>query len=66
MTAVTHPKTYGDLFQDATKDPFGTLATAAKRAVYQKMCAHFNVDNDKGIMLEASATLTEITHLFEA
>ena len=66
MTTVTHPKTFGDLFQDATKDPFGTLTTAAKRAAYQKMYAHFNVDDDKGIVPEASATLTEITHLFEA
>ena len=66
MTAVTHPKTFGDLFQDATKDPFGTPATAAKRAAYQKIYAHFNVNDDKGIVPEASATLTEIAHLFEA
>ena len=66
MTAVTNPKISADLFQDATKDPFGTLATAAKRAAYQKIYAHFNVDDDKGIVPEASATLTEITHLFEA
>ena len=64
MTAVTNPKTFSDLFQDTTKDPFGTLATAAKRAAYQN--AHFNVDDDKRIVPEASATLTEITHLFEA
>ena len=66
MTAVANPKTFADLFQDATKDPFGTLATAAKRAAYQKPYAHFNVDDDKGIVPEASATLTKITHLFEA
>ena len=66
MTAVSNPKTFADLFQDATKDLFGPLATAAKHAAYQKIYAHFNVDNDKGIVLEASATLLEITHLFEA
>ena len=66
MTAVTHPKTFGDLFQDATKYPFGMLATAAKCASYQKIYVHFNVDDHKGIVPEASATLTEITHCFEA
>ena len=63
---MTNPKTFADLFQDATKDPFGTLATAAKCAAYRKIYAHFNADKKKGIVPEASATLTEITHLFEA
>ena len=57
MTAVTNPKAFVDLFQDATKDPSGTLATAAKHAAYKKIYARFNVD---------IATLTEIAHLFEA
>ena len=60
MTAVTHPKTFADLCQDATKDPFGTLATPAKRAAYQKIYAYFNADENKGIMPEASATLTAL------
>ena len=58
MTAVTHSKTFGDLFQDATKNPFGTLATAAKRAVFEKIFAHFNVDDDNGIVPEAGSILT--------
>ena len=66
MTAVTHPKTFGGLFQDTTKDPFGTLLTAAKRAAYEKIYAHFNVKDDNGIVREASLVLTKITHLFEA
>ena len=41
------------------------LATAAKRAAYRKIYAHFNADEEKGIVPEANATLTEITHLFE-
>ena len=66
MTAVTNPKTFADLFQDATKNPFSALATAAKRAAYEKIYAHFNVCNNNGIVPEASSILTEITHLFEA
>ena len=66
MTAVINPKTFADLFQDATKDPFGTLTTAAKRAAYQRMYTHFNINDDKGIVPEASSILTEVTHLFEA
>ena len=66
MTAVTNPKTVADLFQEATKDPFGTLATVAKHAAYHKIHAHFNVNDEKGIVPEASGTLKEITHLFEA
>ena len=66
MTDITHPKNFGDLIQDATKDPFDTLAAAAKRAAYDKIYAHFNVDDDNGIVPEASSILTEITHLFEA
>jgi len=66
MTAVANPKTFGELFQDATKDPFGTLATATKHAAYKKIYAHFNAAEEHGIVPEASATLTEITHLFEA
>ena len=65
MTAVPNPTTFVDLFQDATKDPFSTLATAAKRATSEKLYAHFNVDNDNGIVPEAVSILTEITHLFE-
>ena len=66
QTAVTNPKTFADLFQDATKDPFGTLATTGKRAAHRKMYAHFNADEENGIVPEASVTLTETTHLFEA
>ena len=66
MTAVTDPKTFADLFQDATKDPFGPLATAAKHAAYHKIYAYLNVDEDKGIVPKASATLLEVTHLYEA
>ena len=66
MNAVTNPTTFADMFQDATKDPFGTLATAAKRAAYEKIYAHVNVDDDNGIVPEARSILTEITHLFEA
>ena len=65
MTAVAHPVTFADLFQDATKDPFGTLTAAAKCAAYEKIYAHFNVDSDNGIMAEAVSILMEITHLFE-
>ena len=66
MTAVADPKTFADLFQDATKDPFGTLATATKRAPCKKIYAHFNVCEDNVIVPEASSILTKITHLFEA
>ena len=66
MSTVTHPKTFANLFQNATKDPFGTLATAAKRTAYEKIYAHFNVDGDNGIVPKASSILTKITHLFEA
>ena len=64
MTTVPNPnpKTFGYFFQDTTKDPFGTLATAAKRIAYQKIYAHFNIDDDKGIVPKTSAILTEITH----
>ena len=66
MTAVTNPKTFADLLQDATKDPFGALATTAKRTAYEKIYAYFNVCNDNGIVPETSSILTKITHLFEA
>ena len=66
MTAVTNPTTFADLFQDATKDHFGTLATAAKRTAYEKIHAHFNIVGDNGIVPEAISILTEITHLYEA
>ena len=47
MTAVINPTTFVDLFQDATKDPFGTLAdTACKHGTYEKICAHFNTRSD--------------------
>ena len=66
MTAVANPKTFADLFQEATKDPFGTLATTAKHSAYKKIYANFNAAEEQGIVPKASATLTEITHLFEA
>ena len=66
MTAVINPKTFADLFQDVTTDPFGTLTTAAKRTRYEKTYAHFNGWDDNGIVPEASSILTEIRHLFEA
>ena len=36
MTAVVNLTTFADLFQDATKDPFGVLANAAKCTAYKK------------------------------
>ena len=65
MTAVANPATFVDLFQDATKDPFSTLAAAAKHTAYKKIYAHYNVDSDTGVVLEAASILKEITHLFE-
>ena len=66
MTAVANPTTFADLFQDTPKDTFGMLAAADKRAAYEKIYAHFDVNDDNGIVPGAVLILTEITHLFEA
>ena len=60
MTAVTNLRTFADLSKDANKDPFGTLATAAKRAAYEKLYAHFNVDSDNGTVPEAVLIFTAL------
>ena len=59
-------RVFADLFQDATKDHFETLATTAKCTVYGKIYAHLNLDSETGVVSEPAAILKEVTHLFEA